>query len=219
MQICQGAAEIIGIVLHYSLAKNLTLCWYKFTGRFMKINIYLHIHDTQPVDWFVWTQLPAVKAHSSSVRVAAVLSAHLWFLTQQHTRVKKSVLTLLFHKRNRQVPKYSSTAIPSILLDLVQMCWFSSSRIYPYEFRLWVQLPAWCVGMWQLSHGKSARVCICVCTCVHRPQQRGYNSRNRNLNYTSMTAGYAKTHCHVSLRNWECAHGLLIRQAWLLKLW
>lgn len=101
MQICQGTAEINGITLHYNSTKNLTLCRYKFTGRFIKINLYVHIHHTRPVDWFVWIQLPAIKAHSSSVCVAAGLSTHLWYLMQQHARRTKSVLTLLFHKRKR----------------------------------------------------------------------------------------------------------------------
>lgn len=100
MQTCQGAGEINGIALHYNSTKNLTLCQYKFTGRFVKINIFVHIHHIRAVDWFVWIQLPAIKAHSSSVRVATGLSPHLWYLMQQHTRLTKSVLTLLFHKRN-----------------------------------------------------------------------------------------------------------------------
>lgn len=168
MQICQGTAEINGIALHYNSTKNLTLCWYKFTGRFMKISIYVHIHHTWPVDWFVWIQLPATKVHSSSVHVAAGLS-HPSVVPHAATyRLTKSVLTLLFHKLNRlshKIPKFNSEAVPSVLLDSVQICWFSSSRIYPHEFRLVIQLPQ--LDVLACVSSVIATPCVCVFVCAH----------------------------------------------------
>lgn len=57
-----------------------------------------------------------------------------------------------------------------------------------------------------LSHGHSACVCLCLCVHVHSPLQTGYNSSYHKLTYTSVAVGYAKSHFHVSVRNWECVH-------------
>lgn len=75
----------------------MTLCQYKFNGRFIKINIYVYI----PGDGSVSIQFPSITDHSNAACVAAGLSTHLWYLMQQHTGLRKPALTLLFHNRNR----------------------------------------------------------------------------------------------------------------------
>lgn len=165
MQICQGVAEINGITLHYKSTKNLTLCQCKFNGRFIKINLYVRIHHTQPGDGPVSIQLPSITDHSDSACVAAGLSTHLWYLMQQHTGLTKSALTLLLHNRNTTRHQNS---IQEQLLQFPQTqhgYTGSPPAEHIHEFRLRTTLAAWHVGTCWLSHSHSAHACLQVCMC------------------------------------------------------
>lgn len=222
MQICQGVAEINGMTLHYKSAKNLTLCQCKFNGRFLKITPYVNIHDTQPGGGSASIQLPSITDHSSSACVAAGLCTHLWYLIQQHTGLIKSTLTLLLHNRNtmrhqnsiqEQLLQFSRTQHGYSGSPPVEHTHMSSDLEQPLQPDTLA-----CVS----SDTATLHVCVCMCACVHSPSQTGHNSSNCKLSCTSVTVGYAKSHLHVALRSWECAHGLLplaTRRAQLLKLY
>lgn len=136
-------------------------------------------------------------------------------------RTNKSVLTLLL--RNRNTRHQNSNQEQLLQFSQTQHGYTGSPPVECIHVsadleQLLQHDTLACVS----SATATLHVRVCMCACVHSPSQIGHNSSNCKLSCTSVTVGYAKSHFHVSVRNWECAYRLLplaTSRAQLLKLY